>query len=650
MGARLFQGEEAYSVAIVLLESLNGKKNKVQIFATDIDSEAIGYARKGLYPDNIAADVSEERLNEFFTKEDGFFKVKKRVRDMIIFSEQDVIHDPPFIGLDLISCRNLLIYLTQEAQNKIISSFAYSLNPNGVLFLGTSETLGQYSGLFTTVNNKWKIWQRKEYVSRREVQMIMPAPTSNPIERMNINARVVRPAVGELAHQVLLDMLSPPAAIINPNGDIVYIHGLTGKYLQPAPGTANLNIFAMARKGLDTELSIAVEKAKRNNADIVIKDVEVQTNGHVQPVNVTVKPINLPEAMKGLLLISFQDAEKRPKAKSVNAATAGKSEKYGKLLEELKYTKDKLQSTMEEMRASQEELRSMNEELQSTNEELQSSNEELTTSKEEMQSLNEELMTVNSEQQSNLEDMTRANNDIKNLLNSTNIATIFVNNDLKITRFTPSVTKIVNLLPTDLDRPLTDISTNIKDTNNSKNLIVQESRLVIETLVPVEKQIETNDGHYYTMHISPYRTMDNVIAGAVITLDDVTELKRLEQSSNAARDYAEAIIATVYDPLVVLDDNMNIVTANTSFYNTFKVTPAETEHHNLFIIGNGQWNIPELKELLENVLPSKKAFEKYKVEYDFQGIGHRVMLLNGKKIEIDGDKGLILLVIHDVTD
>ncbi|BAI61516.1 putative MCP methyltransferase [Methanocella paludicola SANAE] len=643
-------GEEAYSIAMVLLESLDGRPNKVQIFATDIYSEAIEHARKGVYPDNIAADVSEERLREFFTKEDSYFKVKKRVREMIIFAEQDVIHDPPFTGMDLISCRNLLIYLKPEAQTKIISSFAYSLNPRGILFLGTSETLGQFSDLFTTINNRWKLFGRKEYATRREVQTIIPAATSNPIERMNIQARVLRPPTVELAHQALLDLLSPPAAIIDHNGDIIYIHGHTGKYLEPAPGKASMNIFAMARKGLDTELSIAVDRAKRNNADVVIKSVEVQTNAHTQTVDVAVKLITQPEALKGLFLVSFHEAEKPPKARTSKAATAGKSETSRQLSEELKYTKDKLQSTMEEMRASQEELRSMNEELQSTNEELQSTNEELTTSKEEMQSLNEELVTVNSELQAKLDDLTRTNNDMKNLLNSTDIATIFINNNLKITRFTSSATKIVNLLPGDLGRPITDISTNIKDANNGNSLIVQESRRVLEKLVPVEKQIVTKDGDWYIMRVLPYRTVDNVIDGVVITFNDVTQMKQLEKSMKAAKEYTEAVIATIREPLVVLDNAMHVINANKSFYKTFHVSPEETEHHILYELGNGQWNIPDLKKLLENILPGKRSFDDFKVEHDFPSIGRRVMLLNARMIETGAGDGLILLSIEDATD
>ncbi len=247
-------GEEVYSIAMILLESLGDRPNKVQIFATDIDEEAIEYARRGIYQDNIATDVSEERLNRFFIKEDGFYKVKKHVREMIIFAEQDVAHDPPFSGMDLISCRNLLIYMTSEMQNRIISLFAYSMNPGGILFLGTSETLGRMSDMFTTINSKWKLYRRREYLTRREVQTIIPISTSNPIERMRIQSIGTRPLAGDMAHQVLLDAFSPPAAIVDQNGDIVFIHGHTGKYLEPAPGKASVNIIAMARKGLSVEL------------------------------------------------------------------------------------------------------------------------------------------------------------------------------------------------------------------------------------------------------------------------------------------------------------------------------------------------------------------------------------------------------------
>jgi two-component system CheB/CheR fusion protein len=304
---------------------------------------------------------------------------------------------------------------------------------------------------------------------------------------------------------------------------------------------------------------------------------------------------------------------------------------------------------MEEMRASQEELRSMNEELQSTNEELQSTNEELTTSKEEMQSLNEELVTVNSELQAKLDDLTRTNNDIKNLLNSTDIATIFVNNSLKITRFTPPAASIVNLLPSDVGRPITDISTNILDKENGNSLIARESRKVIETLKQVEKQLETRDGRWYIMRILPYRTVDNVIDGVVITFNDVTELKHLEQSAKAAREYAEAIISTVREPLIVLDNAMCVVTANRSFYKTFRISPADTERHGFFELGNGRWDIPDLRKLLENVLPKKKSFEDFKVEQDFPGIGHRVMLLNARSIDTGAGDGLILLAIQDAA-
>jgi two-component system, chemotaxis family, CheB/CheR fusion protein len=642
-------GEEAYSIAMVLLESLGDRLNKVQIFATDIDKAAIEFARKGVYPENIAADISQERLQMFFTKEEDHYKIKKRFREMIIFAEQDVIIDPPFTGMDLISCRNLLIYLTPETQNRIMSTFAYSLNSGGILFLGTSESLGKTAGSFTTINNKCKIFRRKGYGARRDVSTVIPAYTSNPIERGNIQDNKARPGITELSHQVLLDAFSPPTVIIDHYGNIVYVYGHTGKYLEPAPGKANMNIFAMARKGLGPELGMAIEKAKNSDADVVIEGVEVQTNGHTQPVNVTIMPIRTPEAMKNLLLVVFRDVEKLPPPKPVKKGRSANLEKCRQIADELSYTKERLQTTTEEMHASQEELRSMNEELQSTNEELQSTNEELTTSKEELQSLNEELVTVNSELQAKVDDLTRVNNDIRNLLNSTNIATIFLDRDFKITRFTPPASKIVNLLPSDMGRPITDISINIKDSRISSSFIEHESRHVLETLNSSEKQLETKDGRWFLMRILPYRTIDNVIDGVVLTFNDITEMKHLEQSMRSAKEYAEAIVSTIREPLVVLDDSMHIISANKAFFNMFRVSPAEIEHQLLFNLGNGQWNIPDLRKQLENVLPKKKAIEGLKIEHEFPDIGRRVMLLNARKIETTENKGLILLAIEDIT-
>ena len=638
-------GEEAYSIAIVLDECLGDRPNKVQSFATDIDAEAIEYARKGVYPGNIAADVDEMRLQKYFTREEDNFKIKKAIREMIIFAEQDVAHDPPFTGLDLISCRNLLIYLMQDMQNKIISLFSYALNPQGILFLGSSETLGREADMFTTVSNKWKIYTRKGYTTRREVQTVIPIATSSPVERMKIQAGGFKPTIGEMAHQVLLEAFAPPAAIIDQNGEVMYIQGR--KYLEPAPGKASMNIVAMARKGLGTELGIAIEKAKRNNVDVAVKDVEIQTDGHTRAINFTVKPIRAPEAMKNLLLVAFQDVEKPPERKPAEGIAPEKEEAFGRVNEELRYTKEKLQSTMEEMHASQEEMRSMNEELQSTNEELQSTNEELTTSKEELQSLNEELVTVNSELQAKVDDLTRANNDIKNLLYSTDIASVFLDENLKITRFTPSATRIINLLPSDIGRPITDISTKIRGTD--PNMIVTESYRVLEKLGEAKTMVETKDDHWYSMRILPYRTVDNVISGVVITFADITDMKRMEQANAAAKEFSEAIVATVSEPLIVLDSTMRVVMANKAFYNTFRVTPEETQGKQLFELGNKQWDIPSLRKQLDKVLPKKKAFEDFRVELDFPRIGHRVMVLNARKIDIAGGDGLILLAIKEET-
>jgi two-component system, chemotaxis family, CheB/CheR fusion protein len=642
-------GEEAYSIAMVLMEALGDRPVMIQIFATDIDKAAIDFARKGVYPENIVADVSQERLQRFFTKEEDHYKVMKRFREMIIFAEQDLVIDPPFTGMDMISCRNLLIYLTGETQKRIISTFAYSLNSGGILFLGTAESVGNMTGAFTTINNKWKIFKRKGYGARRYVSTIIPAYMSNPIEREKLHANIIKPGITELAHQVLMDAFSPPSVIVDHFGNIAFVHGHTGKYLEPAPGKANMNIFAMAREGLGTDLGMAFEKAKKGNTDVVVEGIDVQTNGHTQAVNVTVKPIRKPDAMKDLLLVVFEDVEKRPPPRRVKAGTRKELEACRQLEDDLSITKERLRTTTEEMHASQEEMRSMNEELQSTNEELQSTNEELTTSKEELQSLNEELLTVNSELHAKVDDLTSVNNDIRNLLNSTDVATIFLDRDFRIKRFTPSVSRLVNLLPTDTGRPITDISMNIKDPGISSSYIAQESHHVLETLASVENQLETKDGRWFIMRILPYKTIDNVIDGVVLTFSDITEMKHLERSIESSKEYAEAIVSTIREPLVVLDESMHIISANKAFFNTFRVSPAETEHQLLFNLGNGQWNIPALREQLEKVLPKEKTIEGVKVEHEFPDIGHRVMLLNARKFETTEKKGLILLAIEDIT-
>jgi len=529
-------GEEAYSMGIVLRESLDKLKArgniKIEMFATDIDVEAIEVARQGLYSGSIEADVSPERLQRFFTKEDGRYRIGKEVRQMIIFATQNLIMDPPFTKLDLLCCRNLLIYFTAELQKRLLPLFHFSLNPGGILMLGSSESIGSSSDHFAVVDNQWKIFTRKESVSARNAMAELPSSlVSQPTAPPRAEARAAKDADASLpglAQRLLLESFAPAAVVINASGDIIYVSGRTGKYLEPSPGKANLNVLAMAREGLRHELGAILRRATSQQREVTARGVKVRCNGGFVFLQLTVRPLSDPELLRGLLLVVFTEVATQPTAppdKTSSAAARHYRSQIGELERELKHTREQLQSANEEMETSQEELKSTNEELQSTNEEIQSTNEELTTSKEELQSLNEELVTVNSELQAKVDELSQAGNDMKNLLNSTEIATIFLDNEVRIKRYTPQATKIINLIPGDLGRPIDHVVPKLKYA-----ALVSDVREVIQTLAFKEAQVQTTDQRWYLMRIMPYRTIDNVIDGAVLTFTDITALKELEIS------------------------------------------------------------------------------------------------------------------------
>jgi two-component system CheB/CheR fusion protein len=520
-------GEEAYSLAIVFREVLDqvqsAERIAFQIFATDLDREAIDRARQGSFPANIAADVSQERLDRFFVKTDNGYQIVKEIRETTIFAAQNLIMDPPFTKLDIISCRNLLIYLTPEAQRKLVPLFHYSLNPGGFLFLGSSETIGASTALFSPLPGKSRLYRRNESALRAQPvefpSSFVPAPLSVWEERETSGVIVNLQA---LADRILLQYSSPPAVLVNSEGDILYINGRTGKYLEPAAGKANWNIFAMAREGLRYELTNAFRKAVRQKDPVTVKGLKVETNSDEERVIVTIRAIEEPEALRGSFMIVFTDEASLPETKIKGRSRAG-SAGQRELEDELKRVREDLQSTREEMQTSQEELKSSNEELQSSNEELQSTNEELTTSKEEMQSMNEELQTINTELQAKIDELSRLNNDMNNLLNSTDIATVFVDNVLSVRRFTIQATKLFKLIGSDIGRPLTDLATDLDYPKMS-----EDAREVLRTLVFVEKEIATHDGRWFAARIMPYRTLENMIDGVVITLTDITTAKTLE--------------------------------------------------------------------------------------------------------------------------
>ncbi len=524
-------GEEAYSLAMLFKETqsrLKPRKNiSLQIYATDLDRDAIDKARLGAYPETIAADISSARLARFFVKEESGFRVNKEIRSMVIFAPQNLIMDPPFTKLDMFSCRNLLIYLSPELQKRLIPLFHYILMPGGLLFLGSSESVGSFTSLFAAVAAKERIFRRREAVPD-DAQLGFPSLFSRPPASPSSESETPeKPAASlqSLADQMLRTRYAPPAALVNDEGDIVYISGHTGRFLEPAAGKANWNIVAMAREGLQHDLSDALQRANRTRKPVTVRGIRVGAGSEERTVDLYVQPLEEPRELMGMALVVFGDAalpidtvvKLGPKAEPASAS------RHGHLERQLKHARDEAKSNREEMQTSQEELKSINEELQSTNEELQSTNEELTTSKEEMQSLNEELQTVNAELQSKLDELSSSNNDMKNLLNSTDIATLFLDNALCVRRFTLQAKTIFKLIPGDVGRPITDLSSNLLYSG-----LAADAKEVLRTLVVKESSSGTKDGRWFSTRIMPYRTLDNRIDGVVITFANITDAKNLE--------------------------------------------------------------------------------------------------------------------------
>ncbi len=529
-------GEEAYTLAILFREALDEIKPartiSLQIFATDLDQDAILKAREGTFPENIAADVSAERLGRFFIPVERGYQVSKSIREMVIFAQQNLIMDPPFTRLDMISCRNLLIYLTPELQKKLIPLFHYSLNSGGFLILGSAETVGSFTNLFTALDDRTRIYRQVTLASAYQKELVdflaafSSAKASLP--RLEKTPASLQTQVEEL----LLQKYAPAAVVTNERGDILYISGRTGKYLEPASGKANWNIISMAREGLRYELSSAFQKLQHQKEALTIKNLAVGTNGGTQIVDVTIQPFDEPENLRGMLLVIFSDVALPLPSTNTGLShrrTNSTSEQAAELGLALNRARHEVQSIREEMQTSQEELKSTNEELQSANEELQSTNEELTTSKEEMQSMNEELQTVNNELQAKVGQLSHANNDMKNLLDSTNIATLFLDNALCVRRFTSQTAKVTKLIPGDVGRPITDIASALLYPQ-----LADETREVLRTLVKVEHEISMPDGSWFTARILPYRTLENMIDGVVITFTDITTSKMIEAELRAS--------------------------------------------------------------------------------------------------------------------
>jgi two-component system CheB/CheR fusion protein len=560
-------GEEAYSLAIVFKEALE-KVNphggfSLQIFATDLDNEAIEIARKGIFAQNITEYVSQERLNRFFLKTDDGYFINTEIREKVVFAQHNIIMHPPFTKIDILSCRNLLIYMEPELQKKMIGLFYYSLNPEGIMVLGSSETLGTRGDhLFNTLDLKWKMYKR---IASQLTPDLLDFPTSFTKSK-SINPNIISPTgnsqnIQTLADQLLSNSYSAAGVLVTQQGDIIYISGHTGRYLEPAVGKANMNIFAMLREGLRTEFSIAFNKALSKKEKVILRNIKVGHNGSAYHINISIQLIEKPEPLKGKVMVIFKDVEDIIMTK-LDAKKEKKTVENLRLVElekELKYAREKIQDTLEAMQSSQEELKFTNEELQSTNEELQSTNEELMSSKEEMQSLNEELQTLNAELQSKVDDFARVNNDMKNLLNSTEIATLFLDNELNIRRFTLQAVKIFKLIKSDIGRPFTDLVSDLIYPD-----LADDAVSVLKSLIFIKKEVPTKDGRWFSVRIMPYRTLDDKIDGIVITFFNISDLKEVEVKLHETEQMNRLLLNSSSDIIIKLTKDFKFVEINPS--------------------------------------------------------------------------------------
>jgi two-component system, chemotaxis family, CheB/CheR fusion protein len=650
-------GEEVYSIAITLLEymwvhsrNISQAATGIQIFATDISDTALDRARTGLYTEAAVSEISLDRLKRFFIRLDGGFQVNKSIRDMCIFAKQNLVKDPPFSNLDLVSCRNLLIYLGPVLQRRVIPTLHYALKPGGYLMLGASENLGGFADHFGLVDKKDKIYQKRKTSARLttyfantdyspiragDVKLPRESPTPFTVER-------------EVEH-LLVNRYVPASVVVNDQLEIVQFHGKTGAYLEPPAGQPSFSLAKMAREGLLVDLRAALTTAKKTNSTVRKQGVQIQSEEGTRLVSLEVVPLRGPSAQERLYVVVFQDevgkvavSEKKGKAGKPVKVTRSTVRDTEILKREMSQLREQLRSLIEEHETTTEEFKSAHEEVLSANEELQSTNEELETAKEELQSTNEELTTLNEEMQNRNSELGSANNDLLNLLGHVDIPVVMVSNDLRIRRFTPPAQKLLNLLPGDIGRRLGEIRPNL-DVENLESLANE----AIRRAAPQERQVRTKEGGWQMLYVRPYKTWDNRIEGAVLSLQDVDVLKRtLDQT----REYADTIVESAREPIVVLNGKLQVTAANPAFYRAFDVSRDETEKRLIYELGNGQWNIPKLRELLEEIVPRNSRVDDFEMSHDFPRLGPRNMVLNARRVEMQPGRPFILLAIEDVTD
>jgi two-component system CheB/CheR fusion protein len=647
-------GEEAYSIAISLFEFLGDQSASLplQMFATDLSERAIETARAGAYPENITRDVSPERLRRFFVRIERGYQVSKGVRDACIFARQDVTRDPPFSKLDLISCRNVLIYLGPVLQRQVLPVFHYALKPNRFLVLGKAESIIGFADLFDPVDRRNRVFRRKVTPARVSFEFPhgasrdfkeAPAPTTGDLRRAS--------NVQREADRLLLARYAPAGVLINKGMEIIQVRGHTGAFLEPAPGQASVNLLRMAREGLPQVLRGAVREAIKSRRPVRRDRVPYRRDGLRRLANLEVTPVAGADPSGGdnYFLITFEavlsGSLKSPRLLKATPAGPKARGEAGRLRRELLSTRDYLQSMIEELEATNEELKSANEEILSSNEELQSTNEELETAKEELQSSSEELTTINDELQNRNADLGLLNNDLINVLTSVNLPIVIVGSDLRIRRFTSAAEKPLNLIPGDVGRRITDIRPHVPIVDLEAMLLE-----VMETVSSRESSVRDEQGRWYSLRVRPYRTLDNRIDGAILMLVDVTDLRASLQSLAETRNYAQAIVETIQEGFLVFDDRFHVRGANNVFYKRFGLTPDQVLDRPLETLGNGAWNDPRLMQALQSVGAQQETVSTLDLEIDFPSIGRRALLLSVRRLEGESLPGTILCSIDDVTE
>jgi len=652
-------GQEVYSLAMILLEFLWSSDTRrkspaipqmsVQIFATDISDFALDRARSGVYAANEVAGISKERLNRFFVRHDGGYQIHKSVREMCVFAKQNVVKDPPFSNLDLISCRNLLIYFGPILQKRAIPTFYYALKPRGYLMLGPSESLGSFEDLFTLIDKKHKIYQKKRSTARLAARFIGPDYAVPHLELARSSKNVDTGFdVDREVERILEHRFVPGSIVVNGDMEIVQFRGKVGPYLEPATGHPTFNLSKMTREDLQVDLRDALTRAKKENRPVRKEGLRITANGGTRAIDLEVIPLRGQSAAERFYIIAFQDAVRPISSTAAGSRRLEKQTEKGRVSHELaranhemERLREQLHTLIDEHETTLEEFKSANAEILSANEELQSTNEELETTKEELQSSNEELSTINEELQNSNAELTLANNDQLNLMTNVNLPVVMVGNDLRIRRFTPPAEKLLNLLPGDVGRRLGEIRSNIEPDD-----LEQAARTTIENAVFQEREVRVKDGPWYLLRVRPYKTWEDKIEGAVLSFQDIDSLKRtLDQT----RTFAEALIENARESILVLDEALHVTLANPVFYKTFQVSPEETKGRLIYELGNRQWDISKLRELFYEITARNTRIDGFEVRHKFQHLGLRHMILNARRIEPHGGTQMILLSIEDVT-